>query len=44
MDALGSNSLNSAPGEIQEEHYFRIDDTRLSPDETALKIKQYFLL
>lgn len=44
IDTLDANRLNSAPGEIQEERYFRIDNTRLSPEETALKIKQHFLL
>lgn len=36
--------LNSLPGEIQKEHYLRIDNTCLSPDETARRIKDFFLL
>ena len=44
IDTLDTNRLNSAPGEIQEERYFRINNTQLSPEETAFKIKQYFQL
>jgi len=36
--------LNSLPGEIKEEHYLRIDNTALSPEEAAKIIKETFEL
>ncbi|WP_026695561.1 AAA family ATPase [Peribacillus kribbensis] len=36
--------LNSNPGEIKEEHYIRINNTRLSAEETAQRIKEAFQL
>ena len=34
----------SLPGEVPFEHYLKIDNSRLSPAETAAKIKDYFKL
>ena len=36
--------LNSLPGEVQKEHYLRIDNTHIPPDEAARKIKEIFSL
>jgi len=36
--------LNSLPGEVQKEHYLRIDNTRLSPEEVAGQIRETFML
>lgn len=36
--------LNSLPGEVQKEHYIRIDNTRLSPQEAAARIRAEFSL
>ena len=36
--------LNSLPGELQKEHYLRIDNTNLSPEEAAAIIKERFSL
>jgi len=34
--------LNSLDGEMTMEHYLRLDNTELSPDETAERIMEYF--
>lgn len=34
--------LNSRPGELDVEHYLRIDNTNLSPEETAAQIQRAF--
>jgi len=34
--------LNSLPGEVQKEHYLRIDNTDMQPDEAARRIKEAF--
>ena len=36
--------LNSLPGELKMEHYLRIDNTSLSPEEAAAIIKERFSL
>lgn len=36
--------LNSLPGEVQKEHYLRIDNTHLSPEEVATQIREAFSL
>jgi len=43
-NSMSKHRLNSKPGEIQKENYLRIDNTNLSPEETALKIKERFQL
>lgn len=40
----GKYRLNSLPGEIQKQHYLRIDNTHMEPDEAARKIKEIFSL
>ncbi len=34
--------LNSLPGEVKKEHYLRIDNTHMEPDEAARRIKEAF--
>jgi hypothetical protein len=34
--------LNSLPGEVTKEHYLRIDNSDLSPDEAAARIREAF--
>ena len=34
--------LNSLPGEIKKEHYLRINNTNMPPEQTALLIKETF--
>ena len=34
--------LVSLPGELQVEHYLRIDNTHLSPEEAAVQIRDFF--
>lgn len=34
--------LNSLPGEITKEHYLRIDNTHLTPEEAARQIREHF--
>ena len=41
---MDKHRLNSKNGEIQKENYVRIDNTNLSPKETAQKIKEKFQL
>ena len=36
--------LNSRPGEVQKEHYLRINNTNMAPEEAAEKIKESFEL
>lgn len=36
--------LNSLPGEINKEHYLRIDNSALSPEEAAARIREAFAL
>ena len=36
--------LNSLPGEVQKEHYLRINNTNMAPEEAAEKIKAAFEL
>ena len=43
-DSMDKHRLNSKNGEIQKENYLRIDNTNLSPEETAQKIKERFQL
>jgi chloramphenicol 3-O-phosphotransferase len=43
-DSMNKYRLNSKNGEIQKENYVRIDNTNLSPEETAQKIKERFQL
>ncbi len=43
-DSMGKHRLNSKNGEIKKENYVRIDNTNLSPEETAQKIKERFQL
>ncbi|KIL46396.1 AAA family ATPase [Jeotgalibacillus campisalis] len=42
--SVQKHRLNSMPGEIQQDHYLRIDNTNLSAQETAEKIKKHFAL
>ena len=34
--------LNSLPGEVQKEHYIKIDNTNLAPEAVAAQIKAEF--
>lgn len=34
--------LNSLPGEVRKEHYLRINNTNMEPDEAARRIKEAF--
>jgi hypothetical protein len=43
-DSMNKYRLNSKNGEIKRENYIRIDNTNLSPEETAQKIKEKFQL
>ncbi len=43
-DSIEKHRLNSKNGEIKRENYVRIDNTNLSPEETAQKIKEKFQL
>jgi len=43
-DSMSKHRSNSKQGEIQKENYLRIDNTNLSPEQTALKIKENFQL
>jgi hypothetical protein len=43
-DSMKKYRLNSKNGEIERENYVRIDNTNLSPKETAQKIKKKFQL
>ena len=36
--------LNSNPGEVQKEHYLRINNTDMSPEEAAAQIREAFQL
>jgi len=42
--SMNKYRLNSENGEIKRKNYARINNTRLSPEETAQKIKEKFLL
>jgi len=42
LGSLKKYRLNSLPDEIPYENYLRIDNTNLSPEETAGKIADYF--
>ncbi|MDG5473508.1 shikimate kinase [Jeotgalibacillus sp. ET6] len=44
LESVQKHRLNSMPGEIQKEHYIKIDNTNLSAQETANKIKDFFSL
>ncbi|QHW34256.1 AAA family ATPase [Paenibacillus rhizovicinus] len=44
LDSLDKHRLNSEPGEIEREHYLRIDNSGLSPEQAAHMIKTYFEL
>jgi len=37
-----THRLNSLPGEVKKEHYLRIDNTHMEPDEAARRIKEAF--
>jgi hypothetical protein len=43
-DSMDKHRLNSKNGEIKRENYVRIDNTNLSPEKTAQKIKEKFQL
>ncbi len=43
-DSMKKHRLSSKNGEIKRENYIRIDNTNLSPEETAKKIKEKFQL
>jgi DNA integrity scanning protein DisA with diadenylate cyclase activity len=43
-DSMKKYRMNSKSGEIKRENYIRIDNTNLSPEETAQKIKEKFQL
>lgn len=43
-DSIEKHRLNSKSGELKKENYLRIDNTNLSPEETAQKIKEKFQL
>jgi len=43
-DSMNKYRLNSKNGEIKKENYLRINNTNLSPEETAQKIKGKFQL
>jgi len=43
-DSMDKYRLNSKNGEIKKENYIRINNTNLSPEETAKKIKERFQL
>ncbi|MCK5460118.1 shikimate kinase, partial [Candidatus Parcubacteria bacterium] len=40
--SIKKHRLNSEDGEIKKENYIRIDNTNLSPEETAIIIKKKF--
>ncbi len=42
LDSMNYNRLNSEPGEITYERYLRINNTNISPDQTARLIQKYF--
>jgi len=42
LNSLKKYRLNSLPGEIDRKNYIRIDNTRLSPEETAERIAESF--
>jgi hypothetical protein len=44
QEATKHQRLNSKEGEIQNENYLRIDNTILSPEDTAIQIKRKFQL
>ena len=44
INSMEKYRLNSKNGEIKKENYIRINNTNLSPEETAKKIKQEFEL
>jgi len=44
LNSNQNHRLNSRDGEIQNTNYIRIDNTDMSPDEVALKIKKKFTL
>ena len=44
LGSLDRYRLNSVPGEIDRPHYMRIDNSALSPEETARRIKANFRL
>ncbi|CAG7599735.1 hypothetical protein PAESOLCIP111_00335 [Paenibacillus solanacearum] len=44
LKRMADSRLNSYPGEIQRDHYIRIDNAELSPDVVAARIKQAFAL
>lgn len=43
-DSMKKHRLNSKNGEIKSENYMKINNTNLSPEETAKKIKEKFQL
>lgn len=44
LRTMERHRLNSLEGEIKKEHYIRINNTELSPEETAQRIKETFQL
>lgn len=44
LDSMNDYRLNSEPGEITHERYLRINNTNISPDQTARLIQKYFSL
>ncbi|MCK6076515.1 hypothetical protein [Paenibacillus silvae] len=44
LDSMKYYRLNPKPGEITHERYLRINNTSISPDQTARLIQEYFSL
>ncbi|MFF2483107.1 AAA family ATPase [Paenibacillus sp. NPDC058071] len=44
ISTMDNHRLNSYEGEIDRDHYLRINNMNLSPEETALRIKTHFQL
>ena len=44
IDTMTKHRLNSHEGEIKRQHYIKINNRNLSPEEAAQKIKEYFQL
>ncbi|MCM3785720.1 AAA family ATPase [Neobacillus mesonae] len=44
LETMEKYRLNSLEGEIKKEHYIRINNTKLTPEETARQIKEAFQL
>ncbi|MFF2091341.1 shikimate kinase [Paenibacillus sp. NPDC058174] len=44
IHTMENHRLNSHEGEIQKEHYLRINNTEIGPEEVARRIKEHFKL